>query len=335
MVCREFNGTPAKLTRPMPQFICILPVRDEADIVGQCLQHALQWADGIFVFDTGSVDNTWEIVQDFAARDKRVVTIRKEPVYFSETRLRGYMFHVARQQMNDGDWFLRVDADEFHQISPPEFVKDCMRNHETVAYHQYYDFRLLQSEVEAWNRGEETLADRKRPIEERRRYYTISEYSEPRLCRYRSTMQWPPTVSFPFNAGFVARERLPIRHYPHRDPIQLARRCRLRAIMMADEENRKNWTIDFHYWQEGEWEKFVTPDNFPGLKYWQPETELPLLHQRNHLLPLHVRAVQRFIHAFCLPMLDRQREGFPADGKPQSITTNVVRELQKELEALP
>ena len=55
------------------------------------------WADAIYVFDTGSVDETWEIVQDFAARDKRVVPIRKEPVFFSETRLRGYMFHVARQ----------------------------------------------------------------------------------------------------------------------------------------------------------------------------------------------------------------------------------------------
>jgi len=31
-------------------FSCLLPVRDEADIVGQCLQHLLEWADAIFVF---------------------------------------------------------------------------------------------------------------------------------------------------------------------------------------------------------------------------------------------------------------------------------------------
>jgi hypothetical protein len=54
-------------------------------------------------------------------------------------------------------------------------------------------------------------------------------------------MQWPETVSFPFNAGYVAHERLHIRRYPHRDPAQLLRRCRLRAIMMADSTNRKNW----------------------------------------------------------------------------------------------
>jgi len=104
-------------------FVCLLPVRDDADIIGQCLQRLLTWADAIYVFDTGSVDDTWEIVQDFAAKDKRVMPLKKDPVYFSETRLRGWLFHQARQKMRTGDWFLRVDADEFHHVLPPEFVK--------------------------------------------------------------------------------------------------------------------------------------------------------------------------------------------------------------------
>jgi glycosyltransferase involved in cell wall biosynthesis len=314
------------------KFHALLPVRDEADIISQCLEQALTWADAIYVFDTGSVDNTWEIVQELATRSRRVIPMRKEPVYFSETRLRSYMFHVARQHMRQGDWFLRLDADEFHHISPPEFVRDCMRKHETVAYHQYYDFRLLQSEANAWNRGEETLQDRKRPIRERRRHYAISEYSEPRLCRYRSTMQWPPTVSFPFNAGFIARERVPIRHYPHRDRMQLERRCRLRAIMMADEENRANWTgPELHHWAEREWTKFITPDDLPGLKFWKPGTELELVHEMNHLRLMHIRALQRSIHAFCLPVLDRHHPKFPPDARPQRIPTSIQEELKVAL----
>jgi glycosyltransferase involved in cell wall biosynthesis len=316
-------------------FYCLLPVRDEADIISQCLRYLLTWADGIYVFDTGSVDETWEIVQDLATRDRQIIPLRKEPVFFSETLLRGYMFHVARQQMRDRDWFLRVDADEFHLMTPPEFVKDYMRRHETVAYHQYYDFRLLHSEVQAWNRGAESLADRARPIEERRRHYTVSLYSEPRLCRYRSTMRWPETVSFPFNAGYVARERLPIRHYPHRDPVQLERRCRVRAIMMGDKENRSNWSRrDLHHWAECEWKKFIAPDDMPQLKYWKPGTELPLVHQTNHLRPLHVRAVQRLGHAFCLPMLDRKRPAWSDDSFPQPIPPQIVRSLALELRGL-
>jgi hypothetical protein len=312
----------------MPAFFALLPVRDEADIIGQCLYHALRWADEIYVFDTGSVDNAWEIVREFASRDKRVVPMRKEPVFFSEARLRGYMFHVARQKMREGDWFLRVDADEFHHVTPPQFVKNCMRKHETVAYHQYYDFRLLQSELDQWNRGEETLKDRQRPIEDRRRHYTVSHYSEPRLCRYRSTMRWPATVSFPFNAGYVARERLPIRHYPHRDPVQLQRRCRVRVIMMSDPERSPP---ELQHWAERQWKQLIVPDDLPGLKLWQPGTQLPLVHQTNHLKPPPIRAVQRFVHAFCLPMLDRQRPKFPANGKPQPIPKDIIEKLQHEL----
>ena len=49
--------------------------------------------------------------------------------------------------MRDGDWFLRVDADEFHHVPPPEFVRTRLAPHETIVFHQYYDFRLTAAEV--------------------------------------------------------------------------------------------------------------------------------------------------------------------------------------------
>jgi glycosyltransferase involved in cell wall biosynthesis len=314
------------------KFTALLPVRDEADIIGQCLENLLIWADAIYVFDTGSVDDTWEIVQDYAGKDKRVVPLRKDPVYFSETRLRGWMFHQARKTMRSGDWFLRVDADEFHHIAPPEFVKTRMAKHETIAYHQYYNFRLTCSELKAWEAGKETLEHRKRPIEERRRWFTPSHYSEPRLCQYRDTMQWPPTVSFPFNAGFVARERLPIRHYPHRDPIQLERRCRLRAVMMADKENRSNWTRpELHHWAESEWRKFITPINLAELRFWKLGTKLPEYNFVNHLARPHVRVIQRIVHCGFLSVLDGMRKRWPEEAFPQKIPEDVTMRLQLAL----
>ena len=315
------------------KFHVLLPVRDEADIIGESLRHLLTWADAVYVFDTGSVDATWDAVQEFAAKEKRIVPLKKDPVFFSETRLRGWLFHRARKQMRDGDWFLRVDADEFHYVLPPEFVKTRMRKHETVAYHQYYDFRLTRSEAERLEEGTETMEDRKRPIEERRRWFTPSLYSEPRLCRYRETMQWPPTVSFPYNAGFVARERLPIRHYPHRDPLQLQRRCQIRAVIMADKENRSNWSRpELHHWAESEWRKLITPDNLPGMQYWQPGTELPELRFTNHLAKAYLRAVQLLAHRFCLPILDRTRASYRDDAYPQRIPAELVTRLERELQ---
>ena len=316
----------------MTKFHALLPVRDEGDIIGQCLEHLLLWADAVYVFDTGSVDETWEIVQEVASKDRRIVPMGRKPVYFSETRLRGWMFHRARENMRDGDWFLRVDSDEFHHIAPPEFARSRMEPHETIAYHQYYDFALRQSEVDDWEAGREGAADRNRPIGERRQWYTTSVYSEPRLCRYRESMRWPPSVSFPFNAGYVARERLPIRHYPHRDPAQLERRCRLRAIMMADRENRANWSRpELHHWAEAEWRKFVVPDDTPGLQRWRPGSELPDAHQINHLAPLHKRVAQRFAHALLLPALDRMRPNWPEGASPQPISPDIVTRLEQEL----
>jgi hypothetical protein len=242
------------------------------------------------------------------------------------------MFNQARSRMRDGDWFLRVDADEFHHIPPPEFVRTHMRPHETIAYHQYYDFRFTESEAKAWEQGRETMADRSRPIDERRRWFIPSAYAEPRLCRYRRNMRWPPTVSFPYNAGFVARERLPIRHYPHRDPAQLSRRCRLRAFMMSDPENRSNWSRpELHHWAEDEWRRFITADGHPGLRHWEPGSGLPEFHFDNHLAHPLKRAGQRIAHALCLPLLDRLRPDWPEGTQPQPISHTLAQVLEKEL----
>jgi hypothetical protein len=318
------------------RFIALLPVRDEADIIGQCLRHLLGWSDAVYVFDTGSVDQTWALVQEAAAADRRVKPVRKEPVFFSETQLRGYLFDLARKDMEDGDWFARVDADEFHHVAPPVFCREFLRRRETCVYHQYYNFQLTASDLAAWERGDESLAGRARPIEERRRHYQVSVYSEPRLCRYRRTMRWPPSVSFPFNAGFVARARLPIRHYPHRDPPQMERRCRLRAIMMADRRNRANWARpEQHHWSEQDWHTFVVADNAPGLHYWAPGSALPRVDLTNHLRPWHVRLVQRLAHGWCLPLLDRLRPQLPDGTRPQAIPASVQAQLVAELGQLP
>ncbi len=106
--------------------------------------------------------------------------------------------------------------------------------------------------------------------------------------------------------------------------------------MMSDEENRSNWTHpELHQWAQAEWRKFITSDDLADLKFWKPGTELPLVHQTNHLRPPRVRAVQRLIHAFCLPMLDRQRPGFSATATPQPMPAHIVQQLEQELGMAP
>jgi glycosyltransferase involved in cell wall biosynthesis len=312
------------------QLFCLLPVRDEADIISQCLDHLLIWADKIFIFDTGSIDTTWEIVQEYALKHKQVIALKKDHVYFSESRLRSYLFHVARQEMREGDWFLRVDSDEFHHISPKEFIKERLQKHETIVYHQYYNFEITESEVANLSSYEAIVGERQKPLIDRRRYYTISEYTEPRLCKYRASMKWPQTISYPYNAGFVARERLPIRHYRFRDPLQMEHSTRLRAAMLSDNQNDLSWTNkeEFH-WATDDWKKFVVKDDMPGLKFWKLGSMLPEVKQFNHLSPILRRTAQRIIHSMFLPMLDKRRASFSETAYPQKITSeNIKKHLE-------
>jgi hypothetical protein len=307
------------------RFHALLLVRDEADIIEESLRHLVTWADAIYVFDTGSEDPTWDVVQQLAVEHRCIKPLVQDAVFFSEKRLRGWLFQQARKNMHEGDWFARVDADEFHHVPPPEFVRTRLRRHETVVYHQYYDFRLARAEAAAWARGEVT--DANKTVQERRRWFTLSSYTEPRLCRYRASMRWPETVSFPYNAGFVAAERLPIRHYPHRDPAQLKRRCRLRALMMAEPENICNT-----HWRIADWERLLADDDDPGLHYWNPGTELPEPRFRNHLTTPPVRFLQRVIHATALPVLDRCRKGYSESIYPAPIPRTLQEELSRDLQ---
>ena len=309
------------------RFHAILLVRDEADIIQQSLEHTLRWCDAVYIYDTGSTDDTWEIIQDLARQDCRVVPFQKQPTVFSKG-LRAYVFSKFRDRAAEGDWFIRLDADEFYHIPPPEFVRTKLGKHETCVYNQSYDFRLTTKDVADWESGRETVADRQRPIQERRRFFVPLKISEPRMFRYRETMQWSPDCSFPYNAGYVAQERIPIRHYPHRDPVQLQRRCTLRSIMAATSlDPGRHWLTD-------DWRQLVVDCNAENLQYWTPETPLPEYHFFNHLAPLPKRGLQRFAHALLLPILDQTRPQFPDNYQPERLSVEITKSLTKTIDDL-
>jgi hypothetical protein len=326
------------------RFHGLMMVRDEADILAETLTHLLTWIDAIYVQDLGSTDETWEIVQDFARRDRRVVPFESRPLIFSDS-LRGLLFENYRERFATGDWVLRVDADEFYHVTPPEFVRTRLRRGETCVYLQWYYFRLTSLEVEDYESGRVDIErDRQRPIAERRCWYKLPDYAEPRMFRYRPNIRWSLTP-FPYHAGYVARQRLPIRHYPHRDPLQMQRRYRLRAAMMQLQAEAGP------HWRSSDWREDVLAidsttgaameQNLAGrglaaarghtageLYQWQPGQPLPEINTTDHLARGMKRLAQRLIHPCALPLLDRLRPPFPHDFRPQLIPESVQAELR-------
>lgn len=319
-------------------------LRDEEDVIGECLAHLLQWIDALHIYDLGSTDRTWEIVQEFARREpKRIFPVVRQPTVYDDN-LRSYLFAHTRQTFSSGDWIMKIDADEIYHVPPPQFVRERLRPLDSAVHLQWYFFRLTTSEAAAYESGKISIGeDRKRPITDRRRYYKISTYAEPRMFKYRSSMKWPENISFPYNAGFVSRERIPIRHYPHRDPAQLARRYRLRASMMK---------LNAHaggHWKLSDWRQDLVDDSGASasqatksgladnagvdsgpLHYWAPGTPLREEPLHNHVPPLKVRAAQRIIHPLLLPLLDARRATYNTAYQPRLIPEPINDAIGRE-----
>ena len=308
-------------------------IRDEDDIIAQSLPLLLEWIDHVYVLDMGSTDATWEIVNEIAHSDKRVVPFKSCPYRFDDS-IRGYIFEAFRSRFRDGDWVVRTDADEIYHVDPRDFLRQRVQKHESCVYLAWYYFRLTAREVEDYETGELPLAeDRRRPITERRRYYKIPAYTEPRMFRYRHSMKWPASRTIPYNAGCPARERIAIRHYPHRDPEQMRKRYRLRAAMMKLNAGAgPHWKID-------EWQRDVIEfDPRTGaarertcaaeglaaadghtagpLHFWAPGTELPPIDGVQHLPNWTRLGVQRFLLPNVVRWIDRFRPCLPPGYEP-------------------
>jgi len=223
------------------RFHGLLLTRDDGDIVDECIAHALTWCDALYAFDTGSSDDTWDQVQIWATRDRRVIPLEKcEPAVMMSSPLRGYVFNLVRDRFEPGDWIVQQDVDEFYHVSPRHFVRTMLRRGETAVFNQHFEFRITKQEVSRWISGDDSVFDRQRSIVDLRRFYNILTHSEPRIFCYRASMQWGVECAYPWNMGFVARERIPIRHYPHRDPLSLQKRLSLRNHLLP--LSKEGWT---------------------------------------------------------------------------------------------
>lgn len=85
----------------------IAMVRDEADIIGLTLTHALHHVDHVLILDNGSVDGTSEIIRSMP----RTTVIDDPEIGYYQARKMTALASMAREQ--GADWVMPFDADEF------------------------------------------------------------------------------------------------------------------------------------------------------------------------------------------------------------------------------
>jgi glycosyltransferase involved in cell wall biosynthesis len=103
--------------------VCMI-VKNEAQLMGNCLRGVGEFADEILVVDTGSTDKTVEIARKFGAR---IIRHRWDGSY---GRARNVYVRSAR-----GDWILVLDGDEAIARADSAKIKRLVRRRGVIGYH--------------------------------------------------------------------------------------------------------------------------------------------------------------------------------------------------------
>jgi Glycosyl transferase family 2 len=221
------------------RILAICLVKDEIDIIEQCLRAARAWADRIFVYDNGSTDRTWEAVLALAETDEGVVPFRRAAKPFRDG-LRSEVFHSHRAP---DAWWCILDADEFYIDHPRSFLGELDPRHDSV-WSSSYEYCFTDVDAARYRENPSRYADDV-PVDEKIRFYA-NTWSELRFFKDRKELSWPPEAGEPYPLRLPAPRRIRLKHFQFRSPEQIQKRIEARAPLAESgvaflHETRDNW----------------------------------------------------------------------------------------------
>lgn len=116
----------------MIKIIGLMIVKDEADILKDCLDSAAKWLDGVFVVDNGSVDDTRKIIAKHSII-MGVVDFNRE---FDESVIVPLLHSMVKNE--NIDWFVDLDADEFYSENARNIVTNCPNEFNVISVNIRY-----------------------------------------------------------------------------------------------------------------------------------------------------------------------------------------------------
>jgi|GEM_PF-612681 len=203
--------------------ICL--IKNEGDVIADCLIHALTFCDRIFVLDNGSTDGTWETVNALAQHYPTIVIEDQLLIPFRDG-MRSIVYNKYNHELADQDWWLRLDGDEFLEGDPREVLATA--NCEQADFVTAWNLQFYYTDADYKNWAAEKLEPH-RPITERRLYYSAN-WREYRFFRNQPHQPWNEAVApqWPNGLTKACSQRLYNRHYPYRTPDQIKEKLQAR-----------------------------------------------------------------------------------------------------------
>lgn len=196
------------------KILSIMTVKNEYDIVEDVIISALKWSDYIIIMDNNSDDGTWDIVKKLSDRHERVLLWGR---YFGKFKdsLRRRIYQDFKYLARTGDWWCRLDADEFYIDNPRDFIDEVDSNNDYIcsASFQYY-----LSEVDFY-RGIENYKELKG---------FKCNWGETRFFKEKDSINWPENQGWPINLFSRSESFIRLKHYQYRNFSQIKIRHNVR-----------------------------------------------------------------------------------------------------------
>lgn len=232
------------------KIFCLMTIKNEADIVIDTLERASVWADKIFILDNNSADGTWELIKKYSETNPKVYLWGRYegPFYLA---LRQVIFKDFKSHAQPGDWWCRLDGDEFYIDDPREFLATVDENEDHV-YNASFQFYYTADDYRR-DIGKSTLDH----IEKRLLWYKCN-HSEIRFIKHSDNLCWPQNTEWPCNIKKPHLKRIRLKHYQYRDVNQITNRMKARnAADSGSSFTHEKGTAEQWYKKRG----FALPDN--------------------------------------------------------------------------
>jgi len=241
--------------RSIVKIYAICLIKNEGDVIADCLIHALKFCDRIFVLDNGSTDGTWETVNALARNHPEIVIEDQLLISFRDG-MRSIAYNKYNHELSDQDWWLRLDGDEFLEGDPRDVLARANLEKADFVTAWNLQFYYTDKDFKHWDTEKQEPA---RPITERRRYYSAN-WREYRFFRNQPHQPWNEAIApqWPDGLTKACSVRLYNRHYPYRNPDQIKEKllaryghAQFRHIDSVDWTSKLLPSRKLNYFQEG------------------------------------------------------------------------------------